>query len=100
MVTVHPIDTIISDPTIRGGQAVIVKSRVRVIDLIASYLYRGLSADELATNFNLNLGQVHAALAYYYQNKTALDAQLRAEAEAAEQWLDELHQQGKLIRVK
>ena len=62
MVTVHPIDTIVSDPAVRQGQPLIAGSRVRVIDIVASHLYRGLTADELATNFNLNLGQVYAAL--------------------------------------
>lgn len=100
MVTVHSIDTIVSDPDVRGGQALIADSGVRVLDLVASHLYRGLSPDELAANFNLDLGQVFAALAYYYQNKAALDDQLRAEADAAQQWLDTLDQQGKLIRLE
>lgn len=98
MVTIHPIDTIISDPNIRDGQPVISGSRVRVVDLIASHLYRHLTADELATNFNLNLAQVYAALAYYYQNKAEIDAVLRSEAQKAEKYLQELDEQGKLSR--
>ena len=100
MVTVHPIDTIVSDPAVRQGQPLIAGSRVRVIDIVASHLYRGLTADELATNFNLNLGQVYAALAYYYQHKADMDAQLRADAEAAEQFLSQLDQQGKRLRFE
>ena len=100
MVTVHPIDTIVSDPDVRQGQPLIADSRVRVIDIVASHLYRGLTADELATNFNLNLGQVYAALAYYYQHKADMDAQLRADAEAAEQFLSQLDQQGKRLRFE
>jgi len=100
MVTVHPIDTIVSDPAVRQGQPLIADSRVRVIDIVASHLYRGLTADELATNFNLNLGQVYAALAYYYQHKADMDAQLRADAEAAEQFLSQLDQQGKRLRLE
>jgi len=100
MVTVHPIDTIVSDPAVRQGQPLIAGSRVRVIDIVASHLYRGLTADELATNFNLNLGQVYAALAYYYQHKADMDAQLRADAEAAEQFLSQLDQQGKRLRLE
>ena len=100
MVTVHPIDTIVSDPEVRQGQPLIAGSRVRVIDIVASHLYRGLTADELATNFNLNLGQVYAALAYYYQHKSAMDAQLRADVEAAEQLLSQLDEQGKRLRLE
>ena len=98
MVTVHPIDTIVSDPDTHNGQPVISGSRVRVVDLVASHLYRHLSADELATNFNLDLAQVYAALAYYYAHKAEIDAVLRTEAEQAEQYLQQLDAQGKLIR--
>lgn len=97
MVTIHPIDTIISSPDIRDEQPVISGSRVRVVDLVASHLYRYLTADELATNFNLSLAQVYAALAYYYQHKATIDAILRSEAQRAEQYLQELDQQGNLI---
>jgi uncharacterized protein (DUF433 family) len=54
---------------------------VRVVALIACHLYCNLSADELATNFNLNLAQVYTALAYYYQNKADIDSVLRTEAQ-------------------
>ncbi|MDQ7024163.1 MAG: DUF433 domain-containing protein [Anaerolineae bacterium] len=97
MPTIHPIDTIVSDPDISYGQPVIIGSRVRVVDLVASHLYRQLTADELATNFNLDLGQVYAALAYYYQHKTELDATLRSEAQQAKKYLQQLDEQGKLI---
>ncbi len=91
---VHPIDTIVSDPKIQEGAPTIAGSRIRVLDLIASHLYRGLTADELAVNFNLNLGQVYAALAYYYQHKPVLDAKLRADADEADRLLRQLDAQG------
>jgi len=40
MATVHPIDTIISDPQVRSGQPIIVGTALRVSDLIASHIYR------------------------------------------------------------
>jgi uncharacterized protein (DUF433 family) len=89
---------IISDPNIHNGQLVISGSHVRVVDLIASHLYRQLTADELATNFSLNLAQVYAGLAYYYQHKAEIDATLRSEAEQADNYLQQLEHQGKLIR--
>ena len=100
MVTILPIENIISDPNIRNGQAIVAGSGVRVTDLIASHLYRGHSADELATQFNLTLGQVYAALAYYYQNKAKLDEEMRTQAETAAQLLDKLGAQGKLTRIE
>jgi len=100
MATIHPIDTIVSDPAIRGGQPIIGGTNVRLIDVIASYLYRGLSVEELAVNFALDLGQAHAALAYYYQHKAEIDAQMRQDADKASKLLADLDAQGKLIRVE
>lgn len=62
---------------------------------------RGLSlTNPLAVNFMLNLGQVYAALAYYYDHKTAMDEMMREEAAEAEQLLSDLEASGKLIRVE
>jgi uncharacterized protein (DUF433 family) len=100
MAVIHPIETIVSDPAIRRGQPIIAGTGVRVVDLVASYLFRGLTAEELAVNFALDLGQVHAALAYYYQHKAELDSWMRDDEAAADKLLAELEAQGKLIRLE
>lgn len=100
MTTVHAIENIISDPEIHGGQLIIAGTTMRVFDLVASHLYRGLSAEELAVNFALNLGQVHAALAFYYQHKAEFDAQIRADAQKAEMLKEQLAKQGKLLNFE
>ncbi|MBZ0318396.1 MAG: DUF433 domain-containing protein [Anaerolineae bacterium] len=98
--TILPIDTIISDPAIRDGQPIIKGTNLRVVTLISSHLYRGLSPEELATNFALDLGQVYAALAYYYQHKVEIDTEIRQDSAKAESLLAELEHQGKLIRLE
>lgn len=45
------------------------------------------------------MGQVHAALAYYFQNRVEIDAQMRAEAANAERLLADFDAQKKLIRI-
>lgn len=100
MITVHSIDTIVSDPAVRDGQPVVAGTAIRVTDLVASHIYRGLSAEDLAVNFALDLGQVYAALAYYYQHKAALDALMRREVEQSESLLAQLDSMGKLIRFE
>ncbi len=100
MVTVHSIDTIVTDPAIRRGQPIIAGTGVRVSDLVASYLYRSANAEELAANFGLNLAQVYAALAFYYQNKHTIDEQMRADDELAERLLAGFEAHGKLIRLE
>lgn len=100
MATVLSIQTIVSDPAIHSGHPVIAGTHIRVTDLVASHVYRGLSPEELAVNFKLDMGQVYAALAYYYMHKESLDAAMRADAEQAAELLSDLDQQGKLIRIE
>lgn len=100
MATIHSIDTIISDPKIRGGQPIVAGSGVRVSDLVASHIYRKSSPEELAVNYALDMGQVYAALAYYYQHKAEMDAQMDEEEKEAERLIAELEKQGKLIRFE
>jgi uncharacterized protein (DUF433 family) len=100
MVTVHPIETIVSDPNIRGGKPIIAGTGIRVIDIVTGYLYREQGPEELAKNYALNLGQVYAVLAYYYQHQDAVDAEIRADEEEAERLLNELEKKGKLTRFE
>lgn len=100
MRVIYSIDTIVSEATVSNGQPIIAGSHVRVLDIVSSHLYRGLSADELAVNFALDLGQIYAALAYYYQHKSAMDTLIRLEVERTDQLLNELEAQGKLMRVE
>lgn len=97
-VTVLSIDTIVSNPQIRGGRPSITGRSVCVSDIVARYLDRGMTPEELAQQFKLTLGQVHAALAYYYLHKSEIDAEMRRDDETADALLAELEQQGKLIR--
>lgn len=100
MVTVLSIDTIVSDTTIREGQPIIAGTQVRVSDVVASHLYRGHSPEVLAVNYKLSLGQVYAALAYYYQHKSVIDGLLQQEAHRADTYLKGLEQDGRLFRIE
>jgi uncharacterized protein (DUF433 family) len=100
MATVLNIEAIMSDPAIHGGRPVIAGTHIRVADLVASHVYRGLSPEELAVNFRLDMGQVYAALAYYYMHKESLDNAMRDDADQAGELLSDLDQQGKLIRIE
>lgn len=37
----------------------------------------GYSVDEIATEYDLTLAEIYAALAYYYDHKTAVDEDIR-----------------------
>jgi uncharacterized protein (DUF433 family) len=96
--TVLSIDTIVSDPSVRGGRPSIQGRSITVADLVARHL-RGVSTEELAANFDLTFGQVHAALAYYYIHKHEIDDELRQETETINRLKVELEKQGKLGKL-
>ena len=83
MATVTEIGSLISRrPEIRGGRPCIAGTGVSV-RRIAVWHNMGLIPEEIVRKFgHLSLAQVHAALAYYYANKTEIDADLEAEERA------------------
>jgi uncharacterized protein (DUF433 family) len=97
----HVITTIVSDPDIRGGKPVIAGTSMRVIDVVLTHTTGDkLSAEEIAAHYGLSLGDVHAALAYYFQNQAQMDAEMQQEREDLETLLIALEGQGKLIRFE
>jgi uncharacterized protein (DUF433 family) len=93
-----PLDLIVSDPQIRGGRPVLAGTGVRVQDIAAAHLYRQQSVQEVAKNYDLEIGQVHGALAYYYHHQNEFDAQFAEDEATAERLRDELAAQGRLLK--
>ena len=83
MQTVLAIDLIATDPTVRDGQPCIAGTGIRVTDIVLAHLFHGRTPDEVAVDYELALAQVYAALAYYYEHKEDLDANIRAQIVAA-----------------
>lgn len=96
-VNVLSINEIVSDPAVRGGRPVIAGTGIRVVDIVAYHRYGDrLAPADLAAIFNLSMGQVHAALAYYYLHQTAIDQQMNQDDEEAEHVRQELKRQGRV----
>ncbi len=74
METIHSIDLISSDPAVRQGRPCIAGTTIEVAVIAVAKVVQGLSADEIATDYELPLSHVYAALSYYYQHKQAIDA--------------------------
>jgi uncharacterized protein (DUF433 family) len=77
-----------------GGKPHIAGHRIAVHDVAAWVAVHGLGPDEVARTWHLTLGEVHAALSYYYDHQQAIDAEIaaaerRADAGAARQRLFE-----------
>lgn len=77
------VPRIVSHPHIAGGAPVIKGTRVTV-RTIAGYYQMGMSVDEiLLTLRHLTPAQVHYALAYYFDHKRAIDAEIKANDDIA-----------------
>ena len=92
------IDAIASDPKIRSGRPVIAGTGITVMTLVLAHTTGDKFPPEvIAEHYHLTLGQVHAALAYYYLHQAEMEEQLSKEMEETERLLDDLRQQGRLI---
>lgn len=77
MNTIESIDLIYRNPEVRGGRPCIVGTGLRVIDIVMAMDFADRSPDQLAQDYDISLAQVHAALAYYYENQAEIDADIR-----------------------
>ena len=89
------IETVVRDPEVRGGRPVIAGTALRISDLASYHTLGGLTPEQLAVQFELDLAKVPAALAYYYQHKASIDAEIRANADEADRWRQRLTEQGR-----
>lgn len=74
MTTISLDSLIITTPAIMGGEPRLRGRRIRVKDIVMWYEYRGMSADEISSHFDIGLAEVYAALAYYHAHGEALRA--------------------------
>lgn len=68
------------------GTLMIDDTGFKVVLLVMAHLTHGWSADELARQFpSLSLGQIHGALAYYYDHESELNAEIERRVKLEEQ---------------
>ena len=60
-------------PGIAGGKPRIVGRRITVQNIVIWHERMGESADEIATEYDLTLADVYAALAYYFDHRAEID---------------------------
>lgn len=102
----HPADRvrIVSTPGICGGRPRIDGHRIQVEDIAIWHERMGMSPDQIVSEHpSITLADVHAALAYYYENRERIDADIEAAKQYAEEmrakagpsWLEEKLRQRK-----
>lgn len=60
-------------PGIAGGKPRIAGRRITVQNIVIRHERMGMSADEIATNYDLSLADVYAALTYYFDHRSEID---------------------------
>lgn len=69
-------------PGVCGGKPCIAGHRIRVQDIVIDYEYLGMSPEEILSAYSgITLADVHAALAYYYDNTSEINQFIREEEE-------------------
>jgi uncharacterized protein (DUF433 family) len=75
-------------PGICGGKPRIAGHRITVQQIVIWHDRMGKSADEIATEYEVELSDVHAALAYYFDHREVIDTAIQD----SDAWIQELKQ--------
>jgi uncharacterized protein (DUF433 family) len=68
-------------PDVAGGKPRIAGRRITVQNIVIWHERMGLIPDEIATEYDLTLAEVYAALAYYFDHRAEIDQSI-SESEA------------------
>ena len=68
---------IVSTPGTLGGKPRIAGRRISVQDIAIWHEHMGMSPDEIATDYDLTLAEIYAALAYYHDHREEIEARIR-----------------------
>lgn len=68
-------------PEVCGGKPRLAGRRITVQHIAVEHERLGLSVDEIASEHDLELAEVYAALAYYHDHRVEIDAAARADEE-------------------
>ena len=75
--------------------------RTRVAMIVADYLWRGWSAEEIVRQYPyLTLSEVHATLGYFFDHQAEIEAELVAEYRDTEEWKTRHATSSLLARLK
>ena len=85
MTTLPAIEKIVSKPGLVGGQPHIAGTRFTVKQIVIWHEYLGQSADEIATEYQLALSDIYAALSWYFDHREEVNLAIQEEEDLVEQ---------------
>src|SRR5262245_10059245 len=65
-----------STPGVAGGKPRIAGHRITVHDIVIWHERLGRSRDEIASEYDLSLADIHAALTYYFDHRAQIDREI------------------------
>jgi uncharacterized protein (DUF433 family) len=79
---------IVLTPGVCGGRPRIDGHRIRVQDIVIEHEWQGFTPEEICGIHHpgLTLAEVHSALAYYFDHRDQIVAEIEADREAAEKF--------------
>jgi len=84
-----------------GGVPVIEGANTKVIEVVLPIRASGITPEQLHLELpHLSLGAIHSALAYYWDHKGELDADMKKRREYAERLREELGQPAVVERLR
>lgn len=79
---------IVQTPGVCGGKPRIDGHRIKVQHIAVEHEVLGMSPDEICDSHpGLTLGKVHAALAYFFDHRDAIQADIEADEKLAEEFM-------------
>ena len=72
------------NPNIADGKPHIAGSQIKIHHIVVWYTKMKISLTKIAEDYNLTLGDVHAAMAYYYLNQEEFDKYIKEDVEFTE----------------
>ena len=72
-------------PGVCGGEPRVSGRRITVRQIVTWHDRMGVSADEIAADYNLTISDVYAALAYYFDHREEIDAATSSDAAVIEE---------------
>ena len=64
-------------PGVMGGKPRIAGRRISVQNIVTWHEHQGMTPDEISTEHNLTLGEVHAALSYYFDHREEIGRHIK-----------------------
>lgn len=70
---------IVATPGTCGGRPRIAGRRITVEDIAVWHVHMGMSEEEIAAEYDLDLADIHAALTYYFDHRDDIECRMREE---------------------